>query len=33
VAENFKEANVNAREETTQPAGENELKEDSRSLK
>jgi len=30
VAENFKEANVNAEEEKTQPTDENEQKEDSR---
>jgi len=32
VAENFKEANVNSEEETTQPTDENEQKEDSRWL-
>ena len=32
MAENFKEANVNSEEETTQPTDENEQKEDSRRL-
>ena len=32
MAENFKEANVNSEEETTQPTDENEQKEDNRRL-